>query len=259
MQLELVQFPASPPFTNEQLPTVRQTLQLQRDTLELACFLSLYARDIKSFERYMAQVKVYYNDYQSLLPASPHQGPILGLYLLCLLSQNHIADFHTEYELLCHSASASGHAQHGPVVPSSPTSATAVAQNALLSSPYIRFPIQLEQQLMEGCYNKILTAKAAVPLPLFSIFMDTLTATVRSKIADCSELAYASLPQSEVQKLLLLSSADETSKFISSRPKWTVSSGTVNFNRAQEAKVDIPALKIIQQTLEYATELERIV
>lgn len=257
-----MQFPTNPPFTNEQLPLVRKTLQLQRDGLELACFLSLYARDIKSFERYMAQVKVYYNDYQSLLPASQHQGPILGLYLLCLLSQNHIAEFHTEYELLCHSASsASGPAaaQNGPIVPASPTSATAVAQNALLSSPFIRFPIQLEQQLMEGCYNQILTAKAAVPLPLFSIFMETLTATVRSKIADCSELAYVALPQAEVQKLLLLSSADETSKFIASRPKWTVANGTVNFNRAQEAKVDIPALKIIKQTLEYATELERIV
>ena len=112
---------------------------------------------------------------------------------------------------------------------------------------------------MEGSYNKILTAKAAVPLPLYAIFMDTLSETVRAKIADCSELAYASLPIAEVQKLLLLPSADETNKFIASRPAWTVAGSKVNFNRQQDAKVDIPAFKIIKQTLEYATELERIV
>lgn len=241
-------------------PPATAVIQLQRDTLELACFLSLYAKDVKSFERYMAQVKVYYNDYQSILPASPQQGPILGLYLLCLLSQNQIADFHTEYELLCHSAASSVSTGSGPIVPPSPTASSVVAQSALLSSPFIRFPIQIESQLMEGCYNQILTAKAAVPLPLCGFFMDSLSETVRSKIADCSELAYEELQISEVQKLLLLSSAEETQKFVASRAGWTVKGDTVVFARSEDAsKTEIPALQLIKQTLDYATELERIV
>ena len=253
-QLELVKQSAS---------SDPRLLQMNRDALELACFLSLYAHDVKTFARYIAQVKVYYNDYQSILPPSQLQGPVLGLYLLYLLSQNQIADFHTEYELLCHSAGASSRTGHtggsGPIVPPSPTASSLVAQNALLSSPFIRFPIQLEAQLMEGCYNQILTAKAAVPLPLYNIFMETLSDTVHNKIADCAELAYTDLSLAEVQKLLMLNSSEETQKFVSTRPQWTVKDGQVAFNQQTESKVEIPALKIIKQTLDYATELERIV
>ena len=52
------------------------------------------------FERYMAQLKTYYHDYDALLPESAFKYELLGLNLLCLLSKNKIADFHTELEQL---------------------------------------------------------------------------------------------------------------------------------------------------------------
>merc|ERR1719180_298727 len=56
--------------------------------------------DIPGFERYMAQLQTYYHDHQGPLPDSPFQYQLLGLNLLCLLSQNRVAEFHTELERL---------------------------------------------------------------------------------------------------------------------------------------------------------------
>lgn len=60
----------------------------------------MLTEDIPGFERYMAQLQTYYHDYQSKLPESPFQFQLLGLNLLCLLSQNRVAEFHTELERL---------------------------------------------------------------------------------------------------------------------------------------------------------------
>jgi len=39
--------------------------------------------------------------------------------------------------------------------------------------------VNLEQRLMEGSYNKILTARSSVPHPLMGFFVDLLAKTVR--------------------------------------------------------------------------------
>ena len=44
--------------------------------------------DIPAFERYVAQVKVYYTDCATQLPESERQFPIMGLNLLRLLAQS---------------------------------------------------------------------------------------------------------------------------------------------------------------------------
>lgn len=256
----------------------KRVLLITREMLELACFLSLYSKDVPAFERYIAQLKTYYNDYQAVLgPATAagqqnNQGAILGLYLLCLLSQNQIAEFHTEYELMAHAATSSNTgsssaASSGALPPASPTSARAVSSSALLSSSFISFPVALEQQLAEGCYHCILATMSTpskLPLPLYSFFTSVLGETVRQKIADCAEQAYESLSIDEVAKMLLLPSKDAAEKFVASRKGWGThaKSGRVVFlNRAAAAagNTEIQAIKTIKQTLEYATELERIV
>lgn len=86
---------------------------------------------------------------QGLLPDSPFQYQLLGLNLLCLLSQvlnkvsvryihpsillsqNRVAEFHTELERL---------------------PAKEVQNNV-----YIKHPVSLEQYIMEGSYNKVLS------------------------------------------------------------------------------------------------------
>jgi 26S proteasome regulatory subunit N12 len=146
--------------------------------------------------------------------------------------------------------------------PASPTSARSVSSSALLSSPLIAFPVALEQQLMEGCYNQILSAKQrqSLPLPVYSIFLDSLADTVRNKIADCSEQAYDSLTVADLQRMMQLQSADEALKFVQSRAGWAVKGDKIVFLSKQAgANTQVDALKTIKQTLEYATELERIV
>lgn len=65
------------------------------------------------------------------LPESAYKCELLGLNLLCLLSQNRVAEFHTELELFAH-----------PDV-------------HILDNVYIKYAVQLEQYLMEGRYNKV--------------------------------------------------------------------------------------------------------
>jgi hypothetical protein len=56
LKLQLIQFELLPPFTGKPA-AVKKQLLLARETLELACILSVHARDVKSFERHVAQVR----------------------------------------------------------------------------------------------------------------------------------------------------------------------------------------------------------
>lgn len=77
-------------------PTQISELKMARDILEIGAMYSIAIKDIPSFERYMAQLKTYYFDYHDAhLPESAHMYQLLGLNLLCLLSQNRVAEFHT--------------------------------------------------------------------------------------------------------------------------------------------------------------------
>lgn len=67
------------------------------------------------------------------LPESANQYHLLGLNLLFLLSQNRVAEFHTELELLPY--------------------------DIIQTNTYIRHPVALEQYLMEGSYNKVIKIK----------------------------------------------------------------------------------------------------
>jgi 26S proteasome regulatory subunit N12 len=88
----------------------------------------------------------------NIIPSSPEEYPILGLNLLRLLVQNRIAEFHTELELLPPSA---------------------------LENPCIKYAVELEQSFMEGAYNRVLSARQAVPHETYVYFMDLLAKTVR--------------------------------------------------------------------------------
>ena len=44
---------------------------------------------------------------------------------------------------------------------------------------YIKHPVNLEQYIMEGSYNKVILAKGNVPAESFKFFMEILLDTVR--------------------------------------------------------------------------------
>lgn len=102
------------PTTND---FTKQDLIISRDCLEIGAQISVASRDIPAFERYMSQLKTYYFDFRWVLyetiwktilivmfcfpvssddlPESAFKYQLLGLNLLCLLSQNRVAEFHT--------------------------------------------------------------------------------------------------------------------------------------------------------------------
>jgi len=231
LKLNLIHFNLVPPFKTD-MNVARKELLLARETFELAVYLAVRQKDVNAFERYVAQLKPFYFDYGQVLPESERKWPILGLELLGLLALHPTAAFHTELEFI-------------PV---------AVQEDNI----YIKFPIQLEQALMEGCYNKVLSARKFIPLPHYSFFMDMLNETVRNKISDCVEASYQSLPVADACKLLMIDSQDKLRQHVEQRG-WRIEGSSVTFNKGGETQQDIPATKMVQYALEYATELEKII
>ncbi|CAI5711880.1 unnamed protein product [Peronospora destructor] len=99
--------------------------------------------------------------------------------------------------------------------------------------PNIAFAVKLEQYLMEGTYNKVLEARTNVPNPYFPFF-----------------------------SMLIFDSAAEFGAYIQEeKTEWTVREGRVWFKAPEKSLgvSDIPSLRLVGETLAYATELDRIV
>lgn len=232
LKVAVTQFPALPPLF-EQTPTAQQELMLARELLEHAVLFSVHQQDEAAFERNFLQLRSYYTDTRHMLPLSPQEYLITGLNLLRLLVQNRIAEFHTELEVIPAEA-------HG--------------------NPYIKHSIELEQFLTEGAYNKIVSAKSDLPDPAYGYFMTKLMETVRDEIASCIEKAYAHLSLDAAHKLLSMESPAALQQYVAQR-EWMVQGSDIKFREEKTAPstTDIPSMQIINQTLMYAKELERIV
>eukprot|EP00295_Goniomonas_pacifica_P021354 CAMPEP_0175869308 /NCGR_PEP_ID=MMETSP0107_2-20121207/35893_1 /TAXON_ID=195067 ORGANISM="Goniomonas pacifica, Strain CCMP1869" /NCGR_SAMPLE_ID=MMETSP0107_2 /ASSEMBLY_ACC=CAM_ASM_000203 /LENGTH=267 /DNA_ID=CAMNT_0017187333 /DNA_START=11 /DNA_END=814 /DNA_ORIENTATION=- len=230
LKIALTSFQSLPGSGDLTAATATQELLVARETYELASMLSILNKDIPQFERHFTQVKTFYFDYDHVLPESPFKLQILGLNLMRLLAQSRIADFHTEIELI-------------PV--------------SKHEDMYIKFPIQLEQYLMEGSYNKILTG-SDVPAASYKFFIDILADTVRDAIADCSEAAYASLPVATAQRLLLCQTPEQLKAYTEERG-WDFNASSILFREEDKQNLDVPSMRVICEMLSYAKELERIV
>ncbi|TFY54382.1 hypothetical protein EVJ58_g8898 [Rhodofomes roseus] len=213
-----------------------EDMVMARDVLEIGAFFSIRSRDIPSFDRYYSQLQTYYNDYNTVLPPSPREYPIRGLYLIRLLTQNRIADFHTTLESL------------------------PLAADSLTANPYIQHPVNLERWLMEGSYSKVWKAREEAPAEEYRFFVDSLMETIRNEIASCEEAAYESLPLKDAGTLLFFTSQSELLSFAKQRG-WQVNltAGTITFAKKGEEKIEIPKEKLIAANLALARELEQIV
>ncbi|TKY59611.1 26S proteasome non-ATPase regulatory subunit 8-like A [Spatholobus suberectus] len=234
LKVLLTGFKSLPPLF-EDTPNAVHELTIARDIYEHAVVLSVKIEDQDAFERDFFQLKPYYTDACNRLPPSPQEYPILGLNLLRLLVQNRIAEFHTELELLSSTA---------------------------LENTCIKHAVELEQSFMEGAYNRVLSARQTVPHDTYVYFMDLLAKTVRDEIAGCSEKAYDYLSIKDAKQMLLFSSDQELLEYIQEEhPEWEIKNGSVFFQKAKESAPckEIPSLQLINQTLSYARELERIV
>jgi 26S proteasome regulatory subunit N12 len=230
LKLCMIKLNLFPPFTGD-LQTIKPHLLVARETLELGALISVHAKDVASFQRYYAQVKVYYTDYSPLMSESERQWMIVGLNLLCLLAHGKIAEFHTALELI---------------------------PQQQQEKIFIKYVVQLEQWLMEGSYNKILAAHKTLPAPFYNHFMTMLDDTVREKISDCCEKSYETLGLQDARMLLMFDNEDATKKYCQKR-KWDLRGSVIHFGKASDEPSEIPAEALIRQTLDYATEMERII
>jgi len=232
---------------------------LARDTLELACFLSIESKDVDGFERHVSQLTTYWGEQKS-----PFKLQIMGLYLLHLLSADKIGDFHKELQLI---------------------------EPADRESPYIMYPVKLDQYLTEGDYARILEPEKDIPAKYSKFFMDELLNTVRSKIGASLENSYDKLPAKVAAEMLLLKDLGGLGAFaneenerkkqendtdvimgdatpsIRNRPcslpiRWDLNAdGYLYFRNDSKKGVDIVqnAMTVIKNTVDYATDLEKII
>ncbi|GJQ10856.1 hypothetical protein GpartN1_g2996.t1 [Galdieria partita] len=215
----------------------KEEFLLARSTFEVACFLSIVDKDMESFERHFMQLKPLYLDVSNFLSPSSNESLLIGLNLMRLLSQNRIAEFHSELELL---------------------------QKRIKEDPYVTFAIRLEQCLTEGSYAKLLSLSQSSPNKYFQYFTQVLAHTVRKDIADCLETAYRYLSSDDAMKMLSFGSLDEFKKFIEERG-WSIEKQQLVFKTIEEHENTLDVLNsnellsLIEQNISYAKELERIV
>ncbi|KAB7493640.1 26S proteasome non-ATPase regulatory subunit 8 [Armadillidium nasatum] len=212
----------------------KEELLVARNTLEIGALWSIAKKDIPSFERFMAMLRIYYMDYKEQLPTSPYQYELLGLDLLCLLAQNKVGEFHTALEHLPPSI---------------------VSENV-----YIRHPVAMEQYLMEGAYNKIYLAKGEVPAEGYKFFIEVLLSTIREDIADCVENAYEKIKPEDIGKMLYLGNTSEILNYCKQRGWEVGSDGYLQFiKEVRKHDESVPSQDLASQMINYAREMEQIV
>merc|ERR1711962_222861 len=217
-------------------PANEREMLVMREVFEIGAQWSVSARDVPSFERYMSMLKSVYTDQSKTLPESSRMYELLGLNLLCLLSQNRLSDFHTELELL--------------------------PPEILLENPYIENPVQLEQFIMEGKYNKVIDTRYNVPAESYKFFIDVLLVTIRDEIASCMEKAYESIDAEECRKMLHLD-AGELEKYAQEK-EWTFEKNgkKVSFLPSEKKpshEMEVPSKELAAMAITYAKEMEKIV
>ncbi|EDK44373.1 conserved hypothetical protein [Lodderomyces elongisporus NRRL YB-4239] len=238
------------------VPTAQNTLtsdqvndiKIAQRILEIGALSSLLTNDYLGFENYFAQLKPFYSNDKIHNLKKPHLNTdatkIISLYLLYLLSKGSVSQFHVELESISNSD-----------------------QYNVEEDKYLRFPIELESNLMEGNYIKIWTLlkeEKKLPCKEFTHFVTTLVDALRLEIAKSLENSYASIPISNCKNLLYLpqelsdSSLEQMLRDSVDVSNWKFENGTIYFNQVeQENEVDNE--KIIKNVLTYAEQIESIV
>jgi len=225
----------------EDADSAKKELLVARNVLEIGAKYAVECEDIAAFDRYMSQLQTYYTDYADVLEESPYKYELMGLNLLCLLALSRNAEFHVSVEKL-------------PV-------------DVLQKNHYIRHPVQLEQFIMEGNYNKVILMKDNVPSKSYTFFINLLLQTIRSEIASCMEKAYEQISLKDCAKMLQLDSKD-ANKLIKERG-WTVkgtgAKAVVEFEggesegKAGQPGEEVPTEELAKMSITYAREMEQIV
>ncbi|WBW74010.1 19S proteasome regulatory subunit Rpn12 [Schizosaccharomyces osmophilus] len=233
------------------LPTSnREKSIFARNVFEYGVLVSIQTSDIEAFARYASQVVPFYHD--SALAPSPRMGMVTALNLLYLLSDNRIAEFHTALE--------------------------SVPEKSLFEKDaHVVWVMSLEQNVMEGAFDKVASMIHSCAFPEFSYFMKIVMTMVRNEIASCAEKVYTTIPVSNATSLLYLPNAKETEALAAERG-WIIKEGILHFPSEsstvdnedammldEDQQLELPptadkhTIQSVRQLLQYAAEMEQIV
>ena len=124
--------------------TSPQLISLAREVLELGALASIRQTDAPLFTRYYQQLQPFYDLERHASTGESvgkvdlrgsQRSKITGLYLLLLLSMGDSTSFHSVLEGLVEEASLNG--------------------KSVEDDPFIKYPVELERNLMEGSYDKV--------------------------------------------------------------------------------------------------------
>jgi len=141
----------------------------------------------------------------------------------------------------------------------------------------LSYPIKVDRWLMEGLYQRAWELlNAGLNIPEFDVFNKTLMNAIRDEIAHSTEMAYQELPLTSIKTLLFLENEKDVQTVADDRG-WTVANSIVSFNQDDDDDEDDGIddgfdndaldfnknvkdnLKVIDNTLDYAINLETIV
>ena len=140
-------------------------LSLARSVLETGALLSIRAQNPDAFTRYYQQLQAFYDLSPSAYgkggDGEGQRGKVTGLYLLLLLTKGDYAGFHTVLEGLETQGRGVGVDGIG-----------GTAKTGKDADRFVRYPVMLEQWLMEGAYDRVwaATKREGVPSEEFGVF-----------------------------------------------------------------------------------------
>jgi 26S proteasome regulatory subunit N12 len=105
---------------------------------------------------------------------------------------------------------------------------------------------------------QVFLARDNVPAEDYAMFMDTLLHTIREEIATAAALVYPKLTVRAAQSLLFFDSPEELLEFAAVL-SWRVEGDSIVFQQANDVHLSVPAKDLVEKTIKYAKELERIV
>ena len=137
----------------------------------------------------------------------------------------------------------------------------------LNSNIYIQVPVSLETYFVQGSYQKILTEQRNVPCKEYNFFIEKLVNAIRYEIARSAEVSYQSISMADMQKMFMIDTMQEMTAFIKVQQQecqgtnidWVLNGNRVVFTRSAKEVAEIPSEKMINYSLDYATELNRII
>mmetsp|Transcript_43083 Transcript_43083/g.31077 ORF Transcript_43083/g.31077 Transcript_43083/m.31077 type:complete len:140 (+) Transcript_43083:422-841(+) len=133
-----------------------------------------------------------------------------------------------------------------------------------LDNIFIKVPVNLETYFVQGSYNRILNSQQNVPLMAYHFFIDRFVDAIRYEIARSAERSYDSLKIKDMNNMFMIDNESELREFIQSNNmkegiEWRTVNDRVEFGRERKEINEIPAMKMINLSLDYATELNRII